>query len=343
MRNAAYFFVVATAVILTLIYAQTLIIPFVFAFAFWFLTQETRKLLDKAAWIKRYLPKWTKNMFVFILMVLAFGFVADIISTSIVDLSSSYEKYQPNVESIFDEVGAIFHINIQKSLESAIGDFDFGTALSEIFNGLSGILGNTFMIIIYALFIFLEESSFKQKLKKILTDKEKYTKFNTILKRIEVSVFDYLRLKTITSVLTGGLSYLVLKLVGIDSPEFWAFLIFLLNYIPTVGSLVATIFPAIFSLIQFGEFTPFLIVLFAVGFVQVIVGNVLEPRIMGKSLNLSPLVTILSLAVWGKIWGVTGMVLSVPITVIMVIVFSQFPKTRPIAMMLSENGDIDGE
>ena len=116
---------------------------------------------------------------------------------------------------------------------------------------------------------------------------------------------------------------------------------FLLNYIPTIGSLVGTVFPAIFSLIQFGEFTPFLIVLFSVGAVQLVVGNLIEPKLFGKSLNLSPLVTILSLALWGQIWGVTGMILSVPITVILVIVFSQFEKTRPIAIMLSENGEIE--
>lgn len=101
------------------------------------------------------------------------------------------------------------------------------------------------------------------------------------------------------------------------------------------------VFPAVFSLLQFGEVTPFLIVLIAVGCIQVIVGNIIEPKLFGKSLNLSPLVTILSLAVWGKIWGITGMVLSVPITVIMIIIFSQFEKTKSVAILLSENGDIE--
>ena len=78
-----------------------------------------------------------------------------------------------------------------------------------------------------------------------------------------------------------------------------------------------------------------------VGAIQVIVGNLVEPRLFGKSLNVSPLITILSLAIWGKIWGITGMVLSVPITVIMIIVFSQFEKTKKIAIILSENGEVD--
>jgi predicted PurR-regulated permease PerM len=273
---------------------------------------------------------------------LGFGFISEIITNSIADLSTSYSKYEPNIGAIIKSLDAYFHIDIIKSIKSIIGDFDYGSVLGNIANGISSLLGDTFMIVIYALFIFLEESSFKKKLIKIFENKESsYASMQSMLSKIEFSISNYLRLKTYVSLLTGVLSYVVLLIVGVDSAPFWAFLIFLLNYIPTIGSLIATVFPAIFSLIQFGEFTPFLIVLTAVGSVQVIVGNVIEPKLFGKSLNLSPLVTILSLAIWGKIWGVTGMILSVPITVIMIIIFSQFEKTKSVAIFLSENGDID--
>ena len=129
--------------------------------------------------------------------------------------------------------------------------------------------------------------------------------------------------------------------MGVDAAFFWAFLMFALNYIPTIGSLIATLFPAFFSLVQFGEIQPFIIILVGLGIAEWFVGNVLEPRLMGKSLNLSPLVTILALIVWGQIWGITGMLLSTPITVVMLIIFSQFESTRGIAVMLSESGDID--
>jgi predicted PurR-regulated permease PerM len=127
----------------------------------------------------------------------------------------------------------------------------------------------------------------------------------------------------------------------VDAPFFWALLIFLLNYIPTIGSLIATLFPAVFSLMQFGEFTPFLIILVGLGVLEWLIGNIVEPRVMGKTLNISPLVAIISLVVWGEIWGITGMLLSVPITVVLVIVLSQFDSTKKIAIVLSENGDLD--
>ena len=150
----------------------------------------------------------------------------------------------------------------------------------------------------------------------------------------------YFTIKTLTSLLTGILSYFALLFIGIDAPVFWAFLIFLLNYIPTIGSLLATSFPAIFALFQFGELQPCLLVLVIVGAVQILVGNIIEPRLMGNTLNVSPLVVIIALSFWGFLWGIPGMFLSVPITVMMILFFAEFPATRPIAILLSEKGDL---
>lgn len=130
-------------------------------------------------------------------------------------------------------------------------------------------------------------------------------------------------------------------LIGVDFAIFWAFLIFLLNYIPTIGSLIATAFPAVLTLVQFETFTPFIIVLVAITGIQMVVGNFIEPKMMGNSLKISSLVVLLSLAFWGAIWGVTGMFLCVPITVILMIIFAQFPTSRPIAILLSDDGDIN--
>lgn len=341
MKNTAYFLVSAALILAALVYGQSLILPFIFASLFWFITREFRAALDKISFVKKYCPMWVKNTLVFFLMLFAILFMSDILISNITNLSSSYQQYQPNVQKLLNQIGDMLNINIMNSIESASDDFDFGNFLANLVNGISGILGNVFMIMIYALFVFLEESAFSEKFKRIFDNEEQYNKMNVILERIKNSVSDYLRLKTFVSFLTGILSFTVLALVGVDSPLFWAFLIFLLNYIPTIGSLIATIFPAAFSLIQFGAFGPFLTVLTLVGAVQLVIGNIVEPKVMGNSLNLSPLVTIIALALWGKIWGITGMVLSVPITVIMVIVFAQFPKTRTIAIMLSENGQID--
>ena len=112
-------------------------------------------------------------------------------------------------------------------------------------------------------------------------------------------------------------------------------------FIPNIGSLAATLFPTFYCLLQFGGYEEALIVLVLVGSIQGLVGNFIEPKIMGNSMNISALVTILSLTLWGAIWGITGMILSVPITMIMILVFSQFDSTRGIAILLSEKVKVE--
>jgi predicted PurR-regulated permease PerM len=117
-------------------------------------------------------------------------------------------------------------------------------------------------------------------------------------------------------------------------------LIFLLNFIPSIGSIIATIFPTILALVDGNSLWPFIIVGGGITALQFAIGNIIEPRLMGNTLNLSPLIILLSLALWGSIWGVAGAVLCVPITVICTIVCSYFPTTRPIAVLLSKNGQL---
>lgn len=341
MKNATNFILITAAVILVLVVGKGILIPFIFALIFWFLTREIRKTIYRLPFAKKIIPKWLSNVLVFTIIILTFGFISEVLTNSITDLTESYTKYEPNIESIIENLSKQFNVDLVTSVKSVVGDFDYGSVLGTIANGISGVLGDTFMIIIYAIFIFLEETSLAKKIDKLFDNTPQNDSVDNIFDRVEDSISNYLRLKTFVSVLTGILSYIVLVFVDVDSAPFWAFLIFLLNYIPTVGSLIGTLFPAFFCLIQFGELTPFIIVLACVGAIQVIVGNFVEPRLFGKSLNLSPLITILSLAVWGKIWGITGMILSVPITVIMIIVFSQFEKTKKIAIILSENGEVD--
>ncbi|MEQ8337258.1 MAG: AI-2E family transporter [Cyclobacteriaceae bacterium] len=340
LRNTAYFFIVSISIVVVLTFGQDLIVPFVFAVLLWFIVRELKGLLDRVRFVRDKFPSWAKTLITSLFILITLGAISRVITMSIQTLARSYDKYEKNVDGLIDEINTILNIDLMEFLATHVGNFNFGGLLSSIFTSLADILGNTFIILIYFLFVFLEETHFETKLKKVLAGKEQYEKVSDILDRIEFSVAKYLGLKTLVSLITGVLSYFVLLLIGIDSPAFWAFLIFLLNFIPTIGSLIATLFPAIFCLLQFGEFGPGVLVLVLVGAIQVLVGNVLEPKLMGNSMNVSALVTILALSFWGALWGVTGMILSIPITVIMIIVFSQFPATVPIAIMLSEKGEL---
>ena len=141
---------------------------------------------------------------------------------------------------------------------------------------------------------------------------------HAVLDQIDHDIRVYIRIKTTLAVVTSALAYSVMASVGVDFAGFWAVMVFFFYYIPTVGSILAIAAPSLLTLVQFDHLTPFLIVLLVIGTIQIVTANVIEPAIMGRSLNLSPLVVIVSLMVWGTIWGVVGMFLCVPIMVVLI-------------------------
>src|SRR5690606_23703688 len=158
---------------------------------------------------------------------------------------------------------------------------------------------NIVLIIIYAGFLIAEQRTFKRKLTLVANNSERASQFFAILRKVNDAVQNYVVVKSQMSLLTGLLSYFILLLFNVDFPVLWAFLIFLLHFIPYIGSVVASLLPAAFAVFQFHSFSMFFWILLTVGTVQVVVGNVVEPRVMGRTLNLSPLGTLLALAFWG--------------------------------------------
>lgn len=339
LKSVPAFLISLIATVVILIYCKSLLVPFVFALLLWVLVRKLTTILNKVK-VARKLPSWIKTIFSSVIIIALVGLLLNIVVNSIAQLAVTYTNYEANLNAIIGSINNTFGIDIVMAGRDLAVGFDFGTLLTTAINSLTDILSNAFMIILYALFIFFEEANFQKKLRVVFEHEHQYDKIACTLAKVEKSVSDYLGVKTLLSLLTGLLSYAVMAIVGVDSAVFWAFIIFLLNYIPTVGSLLATMFPVIFCLLQFGDFANALIVLVLVGAIQVLVGNILEPKLMGNSLNISSLIAIIALTLWGIIWGVMGMILSIPITVIIIIVLSQFDKTKPIAIMLSEKGQI---
>ncbi|PID44913.1 MAG: hypothetical protein CSB47_10735 [Proteobacteria bacterium] len=343
MKNTAYFFIIAIGIILALVYGQNMLIQLIIAFLLWFAALQLKKAAGRFTWFSRFVPEKLQSITVLGGLLFVVYLVLHTVMGNLSELLVAFSDYEANITAIAVKIEKLFHIDLQAEISSVIESLDIKNILSNLAAGLSDIFSNSMMILIYLLFIFLETDSVKLKIKVLFPEQDSRQKFMKALEKIELSLSSYFRVKTLMSLLTGFLSYLVLLAIGVDSPMFWAFLIFVLNYIPTIGSLVATVFPAVFSLLQFGELMPFILILALIGAIQQIVGNFIEPGLMGKNLNISPMVTIVALAIWGQIWGVMGMLLSVPITVIMIIVLSQFPATHKAAILLSEKGELSNE
>lgn len=340
IRNLAALMIVLCGSVMILILGEHLLVPFVFALLIWLLVRKIKSKLNGIPFVRRWFPGWLTNLLMSATIFAAFAFIAKLLSVNIESLAASYPRYEHNILGVTNRIDHLFGIDTMKLIGDYSGSLNFGKLFTSVFYSLRGILESTVVIILYVAFIFLEGSYFQVKLRAVFSKNNQYYKVMMIAEKIEASVANYIGLKTLVNFLSAGISFVILLCAGIDSPLFWAFLLFVLNFIPVIGMLVGTLLPAVFALIQFGTFTTPLLLFCSIGAVQFTIGNIVEPRIMGNSLNISPLVAILALAFWGTLWGITGMFLSVPITVIMIIVFSQFEQTRPIAILFSEKGNV---
>lgn len=330
-------------VVAILILAKTIIIPLILAVFLWFLIKELRDFMDKSNWIKSSIPRWVKTLLASLFLIMMIGLMANLLISNVESLAGSLNVYEENLDVIAANIESNYGIDLGEKISNFNGELDFQEITRSFLDSISELFSNAFLIILYLIFILMEESTFVTKLKAIYPTTERYQSVNQVLYEIDYSLSKYISIKTLLSFITASASFIALWAIGIDFALFWAFFIFILNYIPSIGSLIATLFPALMAIVQYGgtDFTPFILVLVFVGLIQIIVGNFLEPKMMGNSLNISSLVVILSLSVWGAIWGIVGMVLSVPITVMMILMFSHFQSTKNIAIVLSEKGLIN--
>lgn len=340
VQSIASTIIILTGLIVMLILGQSLIVPFIFALIIWLLIRRIKKQLNKLPFIRKWFPGWLTNVVMSLIIFGCFAFIGRVLTDNIESLAQSYERYEANLEGIMEDISHLFGINVGSMLKDYIVNFNFGKFFAALFNSLSGIVGNFVVILLYIAFIFLEETNFPAKVRAIFPRNTQHKKVIHLSEKIEDSVASYIGLKTLVNLASATCSFFILWGVGVQSPIFWAFLMFLLNFIPVIGMFGCVLLPSAFALIQFGTWTPVIVLLSALGVIQFVSGNILEPRVMGNSLNISPLVALVALAFWGMIWGITGMFLSVPVTVIMIIIFSQFDKTKPIAILLSEKGNI---
>jgi predicted PurR-regulated permease PerM len=205
---------------------------------------------------------------------------------------------------------------------------------------MTGVFGSGGTVAVFVLFLLLEQQIFNRKITMLCLSPDREGRVRRMLQQIGREIQSYLWLKTLMGLLVTGLSYVVMKGVGVDLAEFWAVLIFALSYIPYFGAWLGVLFPTILCLVQFDTLTPFLITAGLLSLTQFVCGSILEPRIMGKGLNISPLIMLLALSVWGAMWGIVGMFLAVPVMVVVMIVCSHFEATRKLAIILSADGSV---
>jgi predicted PurR-regulated permease PerM len=342
VRLAVWSVIVLVTLIL-LVVGSAFLIPLAIATLLWVLFDAIREMLVRRMPGKTPLPGWLATSLSILLIIAGNGLVVWIIVAQGDAMAEAIPVYQENFAARMDSVADIFGLDELPSAMGLLNQLDLGALLGWIGDSLGILMSNIILIAIYFGFLIAEEKIFHDKISRLTDNPAKAAQLKTISTDIAQQVQRYIGMKTVISALTGLVSYVVLTLVGVDFAALWALLIFLLNFIPNIGSALGVLFPALLTLVQFDTLTPFLIVIAGLGTAQFVIGNVIEPAYMGKSLNMSSFMILLSLSFWGAVWGLPGMFLSVPLMVVTAIICTHFAGLRWIAVMLSADGQLLSE
>ena len=295
-------------------------------------------------WLRtRGVPPFLSIILLVLVLVIIEVVIAGLIGSSLADFSKSLPLYQERLNEILS--GSLSWLKahgVELTEDVIMEQFHPGRLMSmaaNTLNKMGGLLTNTFMIILTFVFILFEAAGFPDKLRAISGDRNaSLDEYAEITKGVN----KYMILKTVTSLITGILATIALTIIGVDFAVMWGLVAFLLNFIPTVGSFIAAIPAVLLALVQLG-FGPATATAISYLVINILVGNILEPKIMGSGVGLSPLVIFLCMAFWGWVLGPVGMLLSVPLTMTLKIGLNVNEKTRWMALLLGSNNDAKAE
>lgn len=333
--NLQLIFISVIAFVYILYIWQNIIVPFILSLLI------ASVIVSLSNFIKRF--KYVGIVSMPLALAIIWGFfyiIGNLINNNINDVVTKLPKYQAKLVDMFSEYAERFHLNEAIDIEKVLSEVNFSQVLGNAFTSIMDVFSSIWMILFFAVFIIIEQQHFSWKLQKMFTTRIKYNKTVDIIRQIRWDIKSYFVIKAIISFATATLSYVVMRIIGLDFAEFWALLIFILNFIPNIGSIIAVFFPIMLSLVQFDWFVQFIFTTAFLVWIQFLMWNLIEPRYLWNKLNLSPLVILLSLSFWWILWWVIWMLLSVPIIVVINVILSKFKSTRPIAILMSEKGEI---
>lgn len=308
--------------------AQVVVLPLIIA---WLLSYLFAPVVTFLA--RHKVPTGMAVLAVLLILVGFFYLIGMFVQTRVMGFIGQYDEYAVQLNQITSDVMTRFNIP-----ENYFEGFDWagkvGAGLVSLSGSFVSLVSNMGMILIFLVFMLLGKPYSRRKIYEAFPDQQAQ-KITTVTGSITGQISRYLSIKLMISAITAVLVWAVLVIMNVDFPVTWAVFTFLLNFIPTVGSVIATIPPVLVALVQFYPgFWPAVIVLILLLLIQQTMGSFIEPKLMGDSLNLSPVVILLSLVFWGWLWGIVGALLSVPIAAAIKIVCENIEALRPISVLM---------
>lgn len=324
---------------LFLIVGKPVLLPILAAVITVYLIVSASEALGRVPVIGR-LPAALRRGLVLLAFAIALMVLTGVVVGTISQIVTQAPTYQANIEKLVAQIAEAVGVDERPDWPTiraaTFGRFSLQALINTSLLNVTSLGAAAFLVIIYSAFLMAERANFSRKLSLALRDPSDAARTEAIIRDINDRIGDYLAIKTLVNVILGGFSYFILWMLDVDFPLFWALAIGMLNYIPYFGSLVGVALPVVLSVVQFGDLGRTILLGVLLTTAQVTVGSVLEPRLIGRRVNLSPFIVLVSLAVWSGLWGLAGALLAVPLTSMLTIVLSAFEPTRPVAILMAD-------
>lgn len=337
----AHFIVGAAATLWLLVEAKSVLQPIMIAVVIWFSLKALARVYSRGLGAGRNdePARLAKGLSVATMIGILFG-LGSMITENGRQIRNALPTYEENLDALIARAAGAFGHKTTIGVGEMVQSIDLSSAALGIAGSAASFLSTVIIITFYVLFLFVEDGVARKKLAALVTDEGRRHELEGLLTRINHEIELYLGIKVVLGLVQSVPTFAVLWFVGVDGAMFWAMIVFFFSFIPTVGTLVGIAFPALMTLVQFEEIGPFLIVIATLGIVQIMASNLLEPRLMGKSLNLSPLVIFIGIFAGGAVWGIVGALIIVPVLAVAMIVCATVPSLRPVAVLLSSDGQV---
>ena len=274
-----------------------------------------------------------------VLSLAIFGGSAFFVAENAASFAGQLVAYTPKLNALITRAAHLVGVHAPVTISTLVQGLDPAQYVGVVAKALQNFTSTAGFVLIYAGFIMASRRTFERKFVSLFRTREERQEATAAFLRIRNGVEQYLGVQTVTGLMIAAASFAAMMAVGLNDAAFWAFLIFIISYIPVIGGFLGIVAPPIFALLQFDTLWQAIVLFISLNAIGVVVGNFIYPRMQGRSLNIDPVAVLLALAFWGAIWGLAGAFLSTPLTVMAMVILAQFDGTRWIAILLSADGD----
>lgn len=286
-------------------------------------------------------PGWAVSLLAGLVVIVAASAAIFVMAQGMVRMVAQGPALLARINELLFSSGQALHLRQPLHLSNIVGNVGIPEIAGLILSSLQGLASGVLLMIVYFAFMLAGRERISRKMDHIGGPPGRARTIRTVVERIAEDLETYIWVQTITGTILTVSAAAVMLAVGLDNVLFWSVVFFLLTFIPNIGVTVGSIAPALFALLQFPTVWPALIIFVVIQVVATIVGNLVYPRLQAETQNIDPVATILSLAFWSLLWGLAGAFLAVPMTLMAMMVFSQFDRTKWVAALLSNDGRPD--